>query len=65
MDDELRAELISAKNELEKLRAQDEKNNRALEEAQEGSERLLNKVSNNLLELFLWLKIMQSLIDFL
>lgn len=40
----LRAEVIEAKNELENLKSADEKNSKLLEEAQETSERLLNKV---------------------
>jgi structural maintenance of chromosome 3 (chondroitin sulfate proteoglycan 6) len=48
VDNELRAELIANKGDLEKLRSTDMQNARALEDAQELAERLLNKVSNNL-----------------
>ncbi len=41
----LRSDLIASKSELEKLRAKDMTNSRALEEAQEREERLMNKVS--------------------
>ena len=41
----LRKELLVAKNELEKLRGQDMENVKALEEAQDKSERFLTKVS--------------------
>jgi structural maintenance of chromosome 3 (chondroitin sulfate proteoglycan 6) len=43
-NDELRGELLSAKNELEQLTSHDLTNKKALEEAQDKSERLLNKV---------------------
>jgi cell division septum initiation protein DivIVA len=48
IDNELRAELIATKGDLEKLRSTDMQNARALEDAQELAERLLNKVSKNL-----------------
>lgn len=44
VEEVLRGELIAAKNELEQLKSQDMKNVKALEEAQDKSERLLNKV---------------------
>jgi structural maintenance of chromosome 3 (chondroitin sulfate proteoglycan 6) len=44
IEEELRGELISAKNELEQLRSQDMKDMKVLEEAQDKSERLLTKV---------------------
>lgn len=44
VEEELRGELITAKNELEQLKSQDNKNVKLLEEAQDKSERLLNKV---------------------
>jgi chromosome segregation ATPase len=46
VEEELRGQLIAAKNELEQLKSKDMKNVKALEEAQEKSERLLNKVSS-------------------
>lgn len=44
IEEKLRGELISAKNELEQFKSQDMKNAKQLEEAQDKSERLLNKV---------------------
>jgi DNA repair exonuclease SbcCD ATPase subunit len=44
VEEELRGELISAKNGLANLKSQDMNNFKALEEAQDKSERLLNKV---------------------
>jgi DNA repair exonuclease SbcCD ATPase subunit len=44
IEEELRGELISAKNKLEQLRSQDMKDMKVLEEAQDKSERLLTKV---------------------
>ena len=43
-EEKLRSELIAGKNELEQLKSQDLKNMKALEEAQDKSDRLLNKV---------------------
>ena len=42
-----RSDLIAAKNELEQLKSQDMKNMKALEDAQDKSDRLLNKVSGS------------------
>lgn len=53
VDTELRAELISSKSDLEKLKSRDMKNSVELEKAQEGAERLLNKVRIGLCCLFL------------
>ena len=44
----LRSDLIASKGDLEKLRAKDMANSRALEEAQEREERLMNKVNTKL-----------------
>ena len=46
VDAELRAELMAAKSDLEKLKSRDMKNSAELEKAQEAAERLLNKVSS-------------------
>jgi structural maintenance of chromosome 3 (chondroitin sulfate proteoglycan 6) len=43
-EDEIRSELIAAKNKLEQLKSKDQKNAKALEDSQDKSERLLNKV---------------------
>uniref|UniRef100_A0A7S4I268 Structural maintenance of chromosomes protein n=1 Tax=Odontella aurita TaxID=265563 RepID=A0A7S4I268_9STRA len=61
IDEELRSELIAAKNELEKLRGKDEKTTRSLEEAQEGSERLLNKRSMCISKRELYMRKIQEL----
>lgn len=43
-EEQIRSELYASKNELEQLKSQDMKNAKALEEAQEKSERFFNKV---------------------
>jgi structural maintenance of chromosome 3 (chondroitin sulfate proteoglycan 6) len=44
VDDEVRGEMVASKNEVERLKSLDMKNAKALEEAQDLTERLLNKV---------------------
>lgn len=45
VEEELKGELLTAKHELDKLKSQDMKNSKALDEANEKSEKLMSKVS--------------------